>query len=314
MIKAKDIIENLEYNDFVLNGELSIDGFQTLSDNLENKVLFIKKFDKKNINKIEKFNNCLIVLSPEYKNTFDNNRNSYIFVERPRFEFARIGNFIVSKFNNEVNYINMGNYVKAEKAEIHKDVIIEPYAYIGNNVKIGSGTIIMSGAKIKDNVTIGENCIIRENCVIGGYGFGLEKDNEGNNYRIPHIGGVIIEDNVEVGALTTVCSGTINPTVIKKYAKVDDHVHIAHNCVIEENCIITACAEVSGSVALGKNCWLAPNTSIINGISIGSNCTIGMGSVVTKSLEDGKIVVGPMAEELEEAKRFVKIKRRLLNE
>ncbi|WP_288222149.1 UDP-3-O-(3-hydroxymyristoyl)glucosamine N-acyltransferase [uncultured Clostridium sp.] len=314
MVKVREIVENLGYEDFILNKEIIINGFQTLLDEMENKVLFIKKFDRDNIHKIEKFKNCLIILSYEYKNEFDNNENSYIFVERPRFEFARIGNFLLNKFNKEVKYIDMGNYTKAENCEIDNDVIIEPYVFIGNNVKIGSGTILMTGAKIRDNVTIGKNCIIRENCVVGGYGFGLEKDYEGNNYRIPHIGGVIIEDNVEVGALTTVCSGTINPTLIKKYAKIDDHVHIAHNCIIEENCIITACAEVSGSVKLGKNCWLAPNTSVINGITIGDNCTIGMGAVVTKALESSKIVVGPMAEELEEAKKFVKLKKRLLSE
>lgn len=311
-MKVIEIIESLGYDDFIINEEIIIDGFQTLSDDMENKVLFIKKFDIDNIEKIEKFKKCLIILSNEYKNKFNNNRNSYIFVEKPRFEFARIGNFLLDKLSKEVKYINMGSYIKSENCEINHDVVIEPYAFIGNNVKIGSGTIIMTGAKIRDNVTIGENCIIRENCVIGGYGFGLEKDYEGNNYRIPHIGGVIIEDNVEVGALTTVCSGTIKPTIIKKYAKIDDHVHIAHNCVIEENCIITACAEVSGSVYIGKNCWLAPNTSIINGISIGENCTVGMGSVVTKGLDSNKIVVGPMAEELEEAKKFVKLKKSLL--
>ncbi|MDU5108192.1 UDP-3-O-(3-hydroxymyristoyl)glucosamine N-acyltransferase [Clostridium sp.] len=314
MIKVREIIESLDYKDFILNKEIMINGFQTLSDSMENKVLFIKKFDRENIEKIQNFRNCLIILSDKYKSEVNNNENAYIFVESPRFEFARVGNFLLSRFNKEVKYIDMGNYTKSDNCEIENDVIIEPYVFIGNNVKIGSGTIVMTGAKIRDNVTIGENCIIRENCVVGGYGFGLEKDYEGNNYRIPHVGGVVIEDNVEIGALTTVCSGTIKPTMIKKYAKIDDHVHIAHNCIIEENCIVTACAEVSGSVRLGKNCWLAPNTSIINGITIGDNCTIGMGSVVTKALERNKIVVGPMAEELEEAKKFVKIKKRLLNE
>lgn len=206
-----------------------------------------------------------------------------------------------------------GSYI-AEDSIIHESVVIEPTCYIGSNVTIGKNTIIMAGAKIKENVIIGENCIIRENCVIGGFGFGFEKDQDGINYRIPHIGGVIIEDNVEIGAITTVCSGTINPTIVKKHAKIDDHVHIAHNCVIGENCIVTACAEISGSCIVGKNTWFAPNTSVINGITIGDNVTIGMGSVINKSVKNNEVMVGAPAEPLAEAKKFRNIKNKMMSE
>lgn len=313
MIKISEILSTLKYNDVLINDDIFVDGFQTLDGDAENKVMFVKKYDESLINKINSKKKCMIILLKEYRNKV-NDGNNYIFVDRPRYEFARVGNLIVNKMQSEVKYNQISNYIIAENSSVGEGTVIDPYVFIGSNVKIGSNCIIMTGAKIKDNVIIGDNCIIRENCVIGGYGFGLEKDNDGNNYRIPHIGGVIIENDVEIGALTTICSGTISPTIVKSYAKIDDHVHIAHNCVIGKNAIITACAEVSGSVVLGENCWLAPNTSIINGVSIGDNCTIGMGAVVNKSLGDNDLVVGPMAEPLEMARKFIKIKKRLIEE
>lgn len=311
MINVNEIIDALEFTDTLIEGDFLVDGFQTLDGNDDNKVMFVKKYDKSLVEKINSKSNCMIMLLKEYKDMV-NNKNAYIFVDRPRYEFARVVNLIINEKKKSVSYKQINTYMIAESSTIGENTIIEPYVVIGDNVKIGSNCVIMAGAKIRDNVIIKDNCIIRENCVIGGYGFGFEKDNEGNNYRIPHIGGVIIEDNVEIGALTTICSGTISPTVIMSYSKIDDHVHIAHNCVIGENTIITACAEVSGSVNLGADCWLAPNTSIINGVSIGRNTTIGMGAVVNKSLDDNSLVVGGMAEPLEIAKKFNKIKKQLL--
>lgn len=111
--------------------------------------------------------------------------------------------------------------------------------------------------------------------------------------RLPHIGGVHIDQYVEIGALTTVCSsGTIDPTIIEDEVRIDDHVHIAHNCVLKEKVIITINAEISGSTSVGENSWIAPNVSIINGISIGSNVTLELGSVVIKDVEDYSVVVG----------------------
>ena len=154
---------------------------------------------------------------------------------------------------------------------------------IGNNVSIEEGTIIKSGVKIGDNVSIGKNCYIRENSVIGGEGFGIEKDELGNNFRIPHIGGVVIKDNVEVGALTTVCSGTIEPTLVEEYVKIDDHVHIAHNVKLRKGCRVVAGSVIGGSTEIGENSTIGINSSVKNGINLGKNITLGMATIITVS-------------------------------
>lgn len=313
-INSSKIIKELNYEDVYINYEFDIQGISTLSDIKENTIIFINKYNDELLEKVNQLKNLFILLKEDYKDKIKYNNNSYIFVKNPRYEYARLIDFIISSQEKDCKfkYVN-GSYIAAN-SHIDSSVKIEPGVLIGSNVVIGRGTKILSGAKIKSNVIIGEDCIIRENCVIGGYGFGFDKDYEGKNFRLPHLGGVVIGNNVEVGALTTVCSGTINPTIIEDFVKIDDHVHVAHNVLIKENSIITACAEISGSCKIGQNSWLAPNTAIINGISIGDNVTIGMGAVVTKSVEDNQVMVGAPAETLDEAKKFKKIKSKMINQ
>ncbi|WP_291652725.1 UDP-3-O-(3-hydroxymyristoyl)glucosamine N-acyltransferase [Clostridium sp.] len=313
-VTINKIIQEFKYEDLLLKADFEIQGISTLNDIKENTILFVNKYKDEFVERINNMKNMFILLRDEYKDCISYNENVYVFVKNPRFEYARVVDFILSKEEENFKFETINGSFIASSAHIDSSVKIEPGSFIGPNVTIEKGTRILSGAKIKANVKIGKNCIIRENCVIGGYGFGFEKDYEGKNFRIPHIGGVIIGNNVEIGAITTVCSGTINPTIIEDYAKIDDHVHIAHNVVIGENSIVTACAEVSGSCIIGKNAWLAPNTSIINGIKIGENVTIGMGAVVTKPVEDNQIMVGAPAETLEEAKKFKRIKTKMISE
>lgn len=312
-IKSTYILEKLEYKDVFINYEFEVQGISTLNDIKENTIIFVNKYNEELIDKINTFNNLFILLKEDYKDKINYNNNVYVFVKNPRYEYAKLIDCIVSKEDDDykMNEVN-GSYI-ADNSHIDPSVKIEPGVFIGPNVIIGKGTKLLSGARIKGNVKIGENCIIRENCVIGGYGFGFDKDYEGKNFRIPHLGGVIIGNNVEIGAITTVCSGTINPTVLEDYVKLDDHVHVAHNVVIGENSIITACAEISGSCIIGKNVWLAPNTAVINGIKIGNNVTIGMGAVIIKSVPDNEVMVGTPAEPLEEAKKFKRLKTKMIN-
>jgi UDP-3-O-[3-hydroxymyristoyl] glucosamine N-acyltransferase LpxD len=183
-------------------------------------------------------------------------------------------------------------------AEIGKHVSIGPFCSIGPHSSIGDGTIIRSNVTIGPGVRIGQNCLIKSSTVIGEEGFGIETDASGNNARIPHVGSVLIGDHVELGALCTVCSGTIRPTIIEDYVKTDDHVHIAHNCAIGRNTLITACAELSGSVKVGRDVWIGPNASIMNGLTIGDRAFIGLAAVVTRDCESGWIYAGSPARKL----------------
>ena len=120
---------------------------------------------------------------------------------------------------------------------------------------------------------------------------------------MPHLGGVVIDKNVRVGANNTVVSGTINPTRIGENTKLDDHVHFAHNCIAGKSCFITACVQFSGSVVLGDRVWIGPNTSIINGIKIEDDAIIGIGAVVTKNVDKKQVVAGNPAVDVKTLKK-----------
>lgn len=184
-------------------------------------------------------------------------------------------------------------------AQVEAGAEIFPFAFIGPNVKVGARTKVLAGAVISKNTLVGADCVIRENCVVGGNGFGIEMDEEGNNLRIPHLGGVIIGDNVEIGALNTICSGTMKPTVVGGHSKFDDHVHVAHNDVIQENVIVTAGVVLSGSVVVERHAWLGVNASVKQGLTIGSHSVLGMGACVTKNVDEGITVIGNPARPME---------------
>jgi UDP-3-O-[3-hydroxymyristoyl] glucosamine N-acyltransferase len=109
---------------------------------------------------------------------------------------------------------------------------------------------------------------------------------------MPHVAGVYIGDHVVIGALNTVASGTIHPTVVEDYVKTDDHVHIAHNCHIGARTLITACAELSGSVVVGPDCWIGPNASVRDGVDIGAKAFVGIAANVVGPVSAGETVMG----------------------
>lgn len=169
---------------------------------------------------------------------------------------------------------------------------ISPQAFIGNGVQIGKNSIIMPFAYIGDETVIGNDCVIKSGAIIGQDGFGFERNEDGLPIRMLHLGRVIIGNRVEIGALTTVCRGTLGNTVIGDDVKTDDHVHIAHNVNIGTGALITACAEISGGVIIGNNVWIGPNSSLIQKISVGNNSTVGIGSNVVKSVGESTTVAG----------------------
>lgn len=176
--------------------------------------------------------------------------------------------------------------------EIHPTARLGRNVVVGRGAKIGAGTVIHHNVVIGDEVEIGARCIVKSCAVIGEEGFGFERDEDGSAVRLPHLGTVVIEDEVEVGSLTTVCRGTLANTILRRGSKTDDHVHIAHNVDVGEHAFVIACAEVSGGVKIGPRAWVAPNASVLNQISIGADSMVGLGSVVTKPVPDRTVVAG----------------------
>ena len=230
--------------------------------------------------------NITAIVTPEYHGNLS---CSYVISDNPRLDFAQILQefFAPEAISGIAETARIGRNVS-----LGKDVTIGEYSVIGNDVVIGDGTEVRHHVVIGDNTVIGRDCLIKSNTVIGEEGFGFERDEQGVSIRIPHLGKVIIGDNVEIGALNTVMRGTIDDTFIEDNVKTDDHVHIGHNVQVGKGCLITACAEISGSARIGDKTWLGPNSSIMNGITIGSNCFIGLGTVVTKSLSDNVVAAG----------------------
>jgi UDP-3-O-[3-hydroxymyristoyl] glucosamine N-acyltransferase len=299
------------------NYDFFINGVSTALNPLENTLIFVNKNKNEYLEKLYTVKETVIILLfniEEEKTTKILNSNLVIFSRNPRLEYAKLLYKIlieVGYYNNQ-NYYFKNGYYYGENLKLGKNIIIEPLVRIGNNVKIGDNTIIKSGTIINNDVKIGKNCYIRENSVIGGEGFGIETDIDGRTYRIPHIGGVEIGNFVEVGALTTVCSGTIENTVIKDYVKIDDHVHIAHNVTLEEGVLIVAGTVIGGSTKIGKNSRTAPNTAIRNGLKIGSNVVMGMSARVNENLPDNIVVTNEKADTLENIKKYSKYKKQII--
>ncbi len=201
--------------------------------------------------------------------------------------------------------------VVGQNVKIGENVKIFPQAFVGDNVTIGDNTILYAGVKIYDNCVIGSNCILHSGVVIGSDGFGFAPQDDGTYKKIPQIGNVIIEDDVEIGANTTVDCGTFSPTIIRKGAKIDNLVQIAHNCEIGENTVIAGMVGMAGSTKIGKNCRLAGQVGLAGHLTIGDNVQIGAQSGVTKSIKDNQIVLSSPAVNYKDAIKTYTIIRNL---
>lgn len=160
------------------------------------------------------------------------------------------------------------------------------------------------GVTIYDSVEIGRGCHFKHGTVIGDSGFGFQRDENGVPARRPHLGRVIIGNDVELGANNTVDRGTIDDTVIKDNVKTDNLVHIAHNCEIGENTMLAAGVTLSGGVKIGKNCFIGTGTIIKQRINIGDNVLIGIGSVVVKDIPSNEVWAGNPARKFKDNKYF----------
>src|SRR5439155_1539508 len=167
-------------------------------------------------------------------------------------------------------------------------------AVVGDRVSIGAGCVIHSNATLYHDVRLGNRVIVHSGTVIGSDGFGYVLEG-GQRIKIPQVGIVIIEDDVEIGANVAIDRSTLGATVIKKGTKIDNLVQIAHNVVIGENTVVCGLVGISGSVTIGDNVTLAGQVGLADHIAIGSNATIGAQSGVTKDLEGGQYYLGSPA-------------------
>lgn len=213
----------------------------------------------------------------------------YLLSDNPRLDFIRALSFLEA---------NVGFSTYDHPSVIH------PTARIGKNVVIEDGCEIAEGVVLEHNVVIhagtriGKNSRVRSCSSIGGDGFGFERLKDGTPLRFPHLGGVVIGENVEIGCCTAVACGTLSDVVIEDFVKIDNLVHVAHNCHIKKGAFIIACAELSGGVVVGENAWIAPNSCTHQKINIGDNSLIGLGAVVTKDVPSNTVYAGNPAKKI----------------
>ena len=191
-------------------------------------------------------------------------------------------------------YLGSFSYV-GKNVTIGNNVKIYPNCFIGDNVSIGDNCIFFAGVKIYSETEIGNNCNFHSGCVVGSDGFGFAPTEEGTYNKIPQIGNVIIEDDVEIGANTTIDRATLGITLIRKGVKLDNHIQIAHNVEIGENTVIAAQTGIAGSTKIGSNCLIGGQVGIAGHLTIGNNVRVQAQSGIGKNIADGEIIQGSPA-------------------
>ena len=190
----------------------------------------------------------------------------------------------------------VGDFTVVEAtAKIGDKVQIYPQCYIGDNVTIGDGTKIYPGVKIYEGCVVGKNCILHAGVVIGADGFGFAPREDGTFAKIPQLGNVIIEDNVELGANTCVDRAKTDSTIIRSGVKLDNLIQVGHNVQIGSNTVMSAQVGIAGTTKIGSNCFVGGQVGFADHITVGNGCKIGSQSGLDKSVPDGEIRFGSPA-------------------
>ena len=310
-ISVKNICEKLKIIN-ISKKKIFLKDIKTLDEASKNDLTFLHS--SKYLHLIPKIKSEFIITSSKF--TKHISKKKLFIVDNVLLSVAKITelfypNALNEKFVSDEKIKN--DYLKSKKIILGSNVII------GKNVKIGNNTFIGHNTIIEDNVIIGKNCSISSNviikktiignnvnildgAVIGKKGFGFFP-NKKRNLRYPHIGIVIIKNNVEIGSNNTIDRGSLGNTIIGENTFLDNQVHIAHNVKIGKNCIITAQVGFAGSSEIGDNVLIGGQAGISGHLKIGSNVQIGGGSGVIKNIPDNTKVMGYPAKDI---KLFIK--------
>lgn len=217
-------------------------------------------------------------------------------IEQPSFisETATIGKDI---------YLGAFAYI-GDGAKIGDNVKIYPNAYVGDNAVIGNNTTVHPGASVYADCVVGDNCILHSGCIIGADGFGFAPDENGDFQKVPQIGNVILEDNVEVGSNATIDRATLGSTILRKGVKLDNLVHIAHNVEIGKNSAFAAQAGVAGSAKIGENVMVGGQAGISGHIKIADRTSVVAQSGIPGNIKKSdRILMGSPGIDIEDFKK-----------
>lgn len=217
----------------------------------------------------------------EYYDMAKNNKSG---IEQPSYisETATVADDLyLGAFSYIGNGVKLGDNVK-----------IYPNTYIGDNVTIGNNVTIFSGVKINSDTVIGDRCVIHSGVVVGSDGFGFVPDDKGVYKKVPQIGNVVIEEDVDIGAGTTIDRATLGSTIIRKGVKLDNQIQVAHNVEIGEHTAIASQTGIAGSAKIGKHCLIGGQVGVAGHIVIGNNVKIQAQSGVGRNIKDGEAIQG----------------------
>ena len=255
---------------------------------------------------IEKAKNCkaAAVMLPEGIEDFP---KTALFVEDPRAAFAKLLEIFTPKLQRAVEVsdkAHIGKDVKLGKnvtimpfamvddhAVIGDDVVLYPHTYIGQYAEIGAGSVIYSNATVREHCRVGKRCVVHSSAVIGSDGFGFTTK-DGVHTKVPQVGIVVLEDDVEIGAHDGIDRAAMGATVIGKGTKIDNLVHIGHNCKIGENCLIVAQTGISGSTTVGHNVTFGGQVGTVGHINIGANSVYAARSGIISDMPEGVFCAG----------------------
>ena len=296
-ISIKKIAKFLKIN--YTGKDFDVTSISSLNNVKSNSILFysdlinfkfkIKDNIKYDLKKLEQFENIALIANNEIRKKIN---VPILSSKDPRFDFYRV---VMEFFSDDEFKTGIHKTAIIEKnTTIGKDVYIGSHCYIGNGVKIGNNTKILHNTCIYGKTEIGSNSIIKSNTTIGSEGFSFSYT--GNElFHFPHLGSVVIGDNVWIGSNCTVEKSQIDQTVIEDHVKIDDLVHIGHNSKIKKFTQITAGCIIAGRVKIGEGCWISSNSVIDNGCEIGDNCIVGTSSLVRSSFPKNSVIVGSPA-------------------
>jgi UDP-3-O-[3-hydroxymyristoyl] glucosamine N-acyltransferase len=260
-----------------------------------NSLVFLKPDQPELCQQLLSLDYPLVVICDEMqsKKLSQNPAIALLVTEQPRFAFMTIASRFFGPKGQKRGIHDTASVDPS--AKVDASASIGPMCVIGENCAIGANTVLHAHVVLYDRVIVGNNVVVHASTVIGSDGFGYERSPNGEMVKFPHLGGVIIEDHVEIGSNTSIDRGSLSDTIIRKGAKIDNQVHIAHNCDIGADAVVIAQTMVGGSVKIGAKAWIAPAAVLLNQIEIGAGGFVALGAVVTKSVMENETVIGAPA-------------------
>jgi UDP-3-O-[3-hydroxymyristoyl] glucosamine N-acyltransferase LpxD len=283
-INAKDIASLV--NGVLVGPDVSLDRVVAVSDLGPRALSFVRKYSDELLEKVNSESEGVVICPEEYMGKL---KTTHILVENPRLAFLRaMSEYFIAELKVGIS----NTAIIHDTASLGKGVYVGEGAYIGPDVVMGDNCVIHHNVVITNGTIMGDNCTVKSNSVIGEAGFGFEYSEFGRPEHFPHIGKVVIGNNVWIGSCSTIERAALDETHVADNVKIDDKVQVGHNCVVGEDTLLMAGVVLCGGCRIGSGCWIAPNTVIKEKIVVNDNVYTGLASVVINDVEKNVVIVG----------------------